>query len=128
MPWGTPTQSMMTKKRGEEYFYTEEAKALLNAWPSQTIISIYHTLEVWAKEREVAGLRASLNTLMSEIQRLNKLCTERKEAEDSLRKKGKKIEEFDGRRSELESIYNALLKISSETVNQEWVCIVQSWS
>ncbi|KAI7993019.1 AUGMIN subunit 5 [Camellia lanceoleosa] len=68
------------------------------------------TLEVWAKEKEVAGLRASLNTLMSEIQCLNKLCTERKEAKDSLRKKGKKIEEFDGRRSELESIYNALLK------------------
>lgn len=49
---------------------------------------------------------------MSEIQRLNKLCAERKEAEDSLRKKWKKIEEFDARRSELESIYNALLKAS----------------
>lgn len=67
-------------------------------------------LEVWAKEREVAGLRASLNTLMSEIQRLNKLCAERKEAEDSLKKKWKKIEEFDSRRSELETIYTALLK------------------
>ncbi|KAI8011236.1 AUGMIN subunit 5 [Camellia lanceoleosa] len=72
---------------------------------------IFHiNLEVWAKEREVAGLRASLNTLMSKVQRLNKLCAERKEAEDSLRKKWKKIEEFDGRKSELESIYNALLK------------------
>lgn len=67
-------------------------------------------LDVWAKEREVAGLKASLNTLMSEIQRLNKLCAERKEAEDSLKKKWKKIEEFDSRRSELETIYTALLK------------------
>lgn len=67
-------------------------------------------LDLWAKEREVAGLKASLNTLMSEIQRLNKLCAERKEAEDSLKKKWKKIEEFDARRSELESIYTALLK------------------
>ena len=66
--------------------------------------------EVWAKEREAAGLKASLNTLKSEVQRLNKLCAERKEAEDSLRKKWKKIEEFDARRSELEAIYNALLK------------------
>lgn len=67
-------------------------------------------LEVWSKERETAGLRASLNTLISEVQRLNKLCAERKEAEDSLRKKWKKIEEFDARRLELESIYTALLK------------------
>ncbi|XP_004304198.1 PREDICTED: uncharacterized protein LOC101310241 [Fragaria vesca subsp. vesca] len=71
-------------------------------------------LEVWAKEREVAGLRASLNTLMSEIQRLNKLCAERKEAEDSLKKKWKKIEEFDSRRSELETIYTALLKVNMD--------------
>ncbi|KAI8541767.1 hypothetical protein RHMOL_Rhmol08G0087900 [Rhododendron molle] len=71
-------------------------------------------LEVWAKEREAAGLRASLNTLMSEVQRLNKLCAERKEAEDSLRKKWKKIEEFDARRSELESIYNALLRANMD--------------
>lgn len=67
-------------------------------------------LEVWAKEREAAGFRASLNTLMSEVHRLDKLCAERKEAENSLRKKWKKIEEFDARRSELESIYKALLK------------------
>ncbi|CDP02345.1 unnamed protein product [Coffea canephora] len=71
-------------------------------------------LEVWAKERETAGSRASLNTLMSEVQRLNKLCAERKEAEDSLRKKWKKIEEFDARRSELESIYTALLKANMD--------------
>ncbi|KAH7554435.1 hypothetical protein JRO89_XS12G0209400 [Xanthoceras sorbifolium] len=70
-------------------------------------------LEVWAKEREAAGLRASLNTLISEIQRLNKLCAERKEAEDSLKKKWKKIEEFDARRSELEIIYTALLKANT---------------
>lgn len=67
-------------------------------------------LEVWAKEREAAGLRASLNTLMSEVHRLDKLCAERKDAENSLKKKWKKIEEFDARRSELESIYKALLK------------------
>lgn len=67
-------------------------------------------LDVWTKERDVAGLKASLNTLMAEIQRLNKLCAERKEAEDSLKKKWKKIEEFDARRSELETIYTALLK------------------
>lgn len=70
-------------------------------------------LEVWSKERELAGLKASLNTLMSEVQRLNKQCAERKEAEDSLRKKWKKIEEFDSRRSELEIIYNALLKVNA---------------
>ncbi|RAL40825.1 hypothetical protein DM860_008523 [Cuscuta australis] len=74
-------------------------------------------LDVWAKEREAAGLQASVNTLMSEIQRLNKLCAERKEAEDSLRKKWKKIEEFDARRSELESIYNALLKASMDAAS-----------
>jgi hypothetical protein len=51
-----------------------------------------------------------LNTLTSEVQRLYKLCAEWKEAEDSLKKKWKKIEEFDARRSELECIYNALLR------------------
>ncbi|KAL3005882.1 hypothetical protein AAZX31_08G245300 [Glycine max] len=74
-------------------------------------------LDVWAKEREVAGLKASLNTLMSEIQRLNKLCAERKEAEDSLKKKWKKIEEFDARRSELETIYTALLKANMDAAS-----------
>ena len=76
-------------------------------------------LEVWAKEREAAGLRTSLNTLMSEIQRLNKLCAERKEAENSLRKKWKKIEEFDARRSELEAIYTTLLKFNTEVFDFE---------
>ena len=47
---------------------------------------------------------------MSEIQRLNKLCAERKEAEDSLKKKWKKIEEFDARRSEFKTICMKLLK------------------
>ncbi|KAI3767762.1 hypothetical protein L2E82_18160 [Cichorium intybus] len=67
-------------------------------------------LEVWAKESEAAGLKASLTTLMSEVQRLNMLCEERKEAKDSLKKKWKKIEEFDARRLELKSIYSALLR------------------
>ncbi|KAJ0987049.1 hypothetical protein J5N97_005405 [Dioscorea zingiberensis] len=71
-------------------------------------------LDVWAKEREVAGLKASLSTLTSEVQRLNKLCIEWKEAEESLKKKWKKIEEFDARRSELESIYTALLRASMD--------------
>ena len=80
------------------------------SWATSYFASLLVQLEVWAKEREAAGLRASLNTLMAEIQRLNKLCAERKEAEDSLKKKWKKIEEFDARRSELETIYTALLK------------------
>ncbi|KAJ0253001.1 hypothetical protein HA466_0121060 [Hirschfeldia incana] len=71
-------------------------------------------LDVWGKEREAAGLRASLNTLLSEIQRLNKLCAERKEAEHSLKQKWKKIEEFDARRSELETIYTTLLKANMD--------------
>ncbi|KAF2299256.1 hypothetical protein GH714_031135 [Hevea brasiliensis] len=77
-------------------------------------------LEVLAKEREATGLRASLSTLMSEIQRLNKLCAERKEAEDSLRKKWKKIEEFDARRSELEAIYTALLRANMPLAAREY--------
>ncbi|CAH8363076.1 unnamed protein product [Eruca vesicaria subsp. sativa] len=71
-------------------------------------------LDVWGKEREAAGLRASLNTLISEIQRLNKLSAERKEAEHSLKQKWKKIEEFDARRSELETIYTTLLKANMD--------------
>ncbi|KAI8020126.1 AUGMIN subunit 5 [Camellia lanceoleosa] len=91
------------------------SQSLLVESTSQNVGSLRQfELEVWAKEREVVGLRASLNTLMSEVPRLNKLCAERKEAEDSLRKKWKKIEEFDGRRSELESIYNALLKANMD--------------
>ncbi|KAL0642674.1 hypothetical protein Bca4012_040964 [Brassica carinata] len=71
-------------------------------------------LDVWGKEREAAGLRASLSTLLSEIRRLNKLCAERKEAEHSLKQKWKKIEEFDARRSELETIYTTLLKANMD--------------
>ncbi|KAJ9564076.1 hypothetical protein OSB04_000042 [Centaurea solstitialis] len=95
-----------------------------NGWsfmPSKkVIIGIYHQLsliiqlEVWAKEREAAGLKASLTTLISEVQRLNMLCEERKEAEDSLKKKWKKIEEFDSRRLELKSIYSALLRANMD--------------
>uniref|UniRef100_A0A0D3H6D2 AUGMIN subunit 5 n=1 Tax=Oryza barthii TaxID=65489 RepID=A0A0D3H6D2_9ORYZ len=82
---------------------------------SQNMTNSRHLeLDVWAKEREVAGLKASLNTLTSEVQRLYKLCAEWKEAEDSLKKKWKKIEEFDARRSELECIYNALLRANME--------------
>lgn len=66
-----------------------------------------------AKEREAAGLRASVSKLMAEVQRLKKLCEEGKEAEESLRKKWKKIDEFDSRRSELESIYSALLQVNA---------------
>ncbi|CAN6702332.1 unnamed protein product [Malus baccata var. baccata] len=88
---------------------------VISSGSSQNVGSLRQLeLEVWAKEREVAGLRASLNTLMSEIQRLNKLCAERKEAEDSLKKKWKKIEEFDYRRSELEIIYTSLLKVNMD--------------
>jgi hypothetical protein len=61
-------------------------------------------LEVWAKERELAGMRASVNTINSEVQRLQKMCEERRDAEESLQEKWKKIEEFDARRVELESI------------------------
>ncbi|XP_023771437.1 AUGMIN subunit 5 [Lactuca sativa] len=71
-------------------------------------------LEVWAMEREAAGLKASLATLMSEVQRLNMLCEDRKEAEDSLKKKWKKIEEFDSRRSELKFICNTLMKANMD--------------
>ncbi|XP_024545326.1 AUGMIN subunit 5 [Selaginella moellendorffii] len=66
--------------------------------------------EVWAKERQLAGVKASVATLMSEVQRLKKLCEERKQAEDSLRQKWKRIEEFDARRRELESVYTALIR------------------
>ncbi|KAF9624431.1 hypothetical protein IFM89_011439 [Coptis chinensis] len=88
---------------------------VISGGSSQNIGSLRQfELEVWAKEREAAGLKASLNTLTSEVQRLNKLCAEWKEAEESLRKKWKKIEEFDARRSELESIYTALLRANMD--------------
>ncbi|KAK3011643.1 hypothetical protein RJ639_011317 [Escallonia herrerae] len=89
--------------------------SLLGGGTSQNMSSLRQLeLEVWTKERESAGLKASLSTLISEVQRLNKLCAERKEAEDSLRKKWKKIEEFDARRSELELIYTALLRANMD--------------
>ncbi|KAM0012042.1 putative HAUS augmin-like complex subunit 5 [Helianthus debilis subsp. tardiflorus] len=72
-------------------------------------------LEVWAMEREAAGLKASLSTLTCEVQRLNMLRLERKEVEDSLNKKWKKIEEFDARRLELKSLYDALIKAITDT-------------
>ncbi|KAL1558941.1 AUGMIN subunit 5 [Salvia divinorum] len=90
----------------------------VTAGTSQNMSSLRQLeLEVWAKEREAAGFRASLNTLMSEVHRLDKLCAERKEAENSLRKKWKKIEEFDARRSELEVIYKALLKANMDAAS-----------
>ncbi|GJN34088.1 hypothetical protein PR202_gb22726 [Eleusine coracana subsp. coracana] len=91
------------------------SKKLLNGNTSQNVTNSRHLeLDVWAKEREVAGLKASLSTLTSEVQRLYKLCAEWKEAEDSLRKKWKKIEEFDARRSELECIYSALQRANMD--------------
>lgn len=94
------------------------SNSLVTAGTSQNMSSLRQLeLEVWAKEREAAGLRASLNTLLSEVNRLDKLCAERKEAENSLRKKWKKIEEFDARRSELESIYKALLKANMDAAS-----------
>ncbi|KAL2552188.1 hypothetical protein Fot_05807 [Forsythia ovata] len=92
--------------------------SLTAAGTSQSMSSLRQLeLEVWAKEREAAGLRASLSILMSEVQRLNKSCAERKEAENSLRKKWKKIEVFDARRSELETIYNALLGVNMDAAS-----------
>jgi hypothetical protein len=73
-------------------------------------------LDIWTKEREVAGLKASLSTLTSEVQRLYKLCAEWKEAKDSLRKKWKKIEEFNARQSEVECIYSALQRANMVSV------------
>uniref|UniRef100_A0A0E0ERU1 AUGMIN subunit 5 n=1 Tax=Oryza meridionalis TaxID=40149 RepID=A0A0E0ERU1_9ORYZ len=94
---------------------TAGSKKMPTGNTSQNMTNSRHLeLDVWAKEREVAGLKASLNTLTSEVQRLYKLCAEWKEAEDSLKKKWKKIEEFDARRSELECIYNALLRANME--------------
>ncbi len=55
-------------------------------------------------------MRASVNTLTLEVQRLQKKCQERREAEEALCEKWKRIEEFDARRMELESIYTALLR------------------
>jgi hypothetical protein len=73
-------------------------------------------LDVWANEREVVGLKASLSTLTYEVQHMYKLCAEWKEAEDSLRKKWKKIKEFDAHRLELECIYSALQRANMVSV------------
>ncbi|CAA0823341.1 Unknown protein [Striga hermonthica] len=97
---------------------TVSSQSLVTAGTSQNMSSLRQLeLEVWAKEREAAGLRAGLNTLLSEVNRLEKLCAERKEAENSLRKKWKKIEEFDARRSELELIYKVLLKANMDAAS-----------
>ncbi|CAM6086709.1 unnamed protein product [Calypogeia fissa] len=66
-------------------------------------------LEVWSKERELGGLRASVDKLQSEVQRLTMMCEERRQAKEDLRQKWRKIEEFNARRMELESIYTALI-------------------
>jgi hypothetical protein len=76
-------------------------------------------LEVWAKDRELAGTRASVNTLTLEVQRLNKMCEERRKAEEALRQKWKRIEEFDSRRMELEAVYTALLRANMVLLAQE---------
>ncbi|KAM2143763.1 hypothetical protein ACFX1R_047522 [Malus domestica] len=115
------TEDALNKAAGARDLYQKLIKRLhgnsdvISSGTSQNVGSLRQLeLEVWVKEREVAGLRASLNTLMSEIQRLNKLCAERKEAEDSLKKKWKKIEEFGYRRSELEIMYTSLLKVNMD--------------
>ncbi|KAL2623647.1 hypothetical protein R1flu_003852 [Riccia fluitans] len=66
-------------------------------------------LEVWGKERELAGLKASVETLTSEVHRLTMMCEERKQAKEDLRRKWKKIEEFNARRSDLEGAYVSLV-------------------
>ncbi|KAL3813502.1 hypothetical protein ACJIZ3_014770 [Penstemon smallii] len=110
------SQSLLKRLHGSGDAVSSDSR--VNAGASQNMSSLRQlVLEVWAKEREAVGLRASLNTLMSEVHRLNKLCAERKEAENSLRKKWKKIEEFDARRSELETIYNALLRANMDAAS-----------
>ncbi|KAH7289238.1 hypothetical protein KP509_31G065400 [Ceratopteris richardii] len=79
---------------------------------SSTGSSRQFELDVWAKERELAGLKASVSTLSNEVHRLQKLCEERRAAEEALRKKWKRIEEFDGRRTDLESIYTELIQLN----------------
>ena len=61
-------------------------------------------------EREVAAIKARLSTLTCKVQRLSMLCEERREAEACLKKKLKKIEEFDARRLELKCICDGLMK------------------
>jgi hypothetical protein len=54
-------------------------------------------------------LKASVDKLQSEVQRLTMMCEERRQAKQDLRQKWRKIEEFNARRMELESIYTALI-------------------
>ncbi|BBN14348.1 HAUS augmin-like complex subunit 5 [Marchantia polymorpha subsp. ruderalis] len=76
-------------------------------------------LEVWGKERELAGLKSSVDMLTSEIQRLKMMCEERKQAKEDLRRKWRKIEEFNARRMELESVYGALIH-ANRTAAMSW--------
>ncbi|KAL3675068.1 hypothetical protein R1sor_025016 [Riccia sorocarpa] len=76
-------------------------------------------LEVWGKERELAGLKASVETLTSEVKRLTMMCEERKQAKEDLRRKWKKIEEFNARRMELELAYVSLMH-SINDAPQAW--------
>ncbi|KAK8916469.1 hypothetical protein KSP39_PZI022463 [Platanthera zijinensis] len=106
------TQKLLKRMHGNDGAATQAVPA---GGTSQQLGNIRQfEMDVWAKERDAAGLRASINTLTSEVQRLNKTCAEWREAEDSLRNKWKKIEEFDSRRLELESIYTALLHANTE--------------
>jgi hypothetical protein len=50
--------------------------------------------------RELVGTRASVNINNSKLQRLEKMCEERRGADESLLEKWKMIEEFDARRIE----------------------------
>ncbi|PKA66335.1 hypothetical protein AXF42_Ash007032 [Apostasia shenzhenica] len=107
--------SLKLIKRLNGNYDVDASQAVPAGGTSQNLGNSRHfELDVLAKERDVAGLRASINTLTSEVQRLNKMCADWKEAEDSLRKKWKKIEEFGSRRSELESICTELLQANMD--------------
>nr|GEU45461.1 augmin subunit 5-like [Tanacetum cinerariifolium] len=67
-------------------------------------------LDVWAMEREVAAIKASLTTLTYEVQRFSMLCEEKRGAKESLKKKLNKIKEFDDQRLELKSICDGFMK------------------
>lgn len=77
---------------------------------------------MWSKERELAGLKASVDKLQSEVQRLTMMCEERRQAKEDLRQKWRKIEEFNARRMELESIYTAL--IHANMVRDDEACFL----
>ncbi|GJW71602.1 augmin subunit 5 [Tanacetum coccineum] len=109
---GSTCQKLLRRLYGSDVDSSHSLGVGVTSQPMSSLRQL--ELEVWTKEREAAGLKASLTTLMSEVQRLNMLCEERKEAEDSLKKKWKKIEEFDARRLELKSIYSALLRANMD--------------